>query len=81
MTSTHPSSKRLRRLAAKLLVIPVAATALLLVSCVRSSGGTWYFDSAPLPEGWPELTPVGDVEIRKYPTSFSTRDWSFSTSP
>ena len=68
MNSNQPSSKRIRRLATRLLVIPVAATALLLVSCVRTSGGTWYVDSAPLPEGWPELTPVGDVEIRKYPT-------------
>ena len=68
MTSTHSSSKRIRKLATRLFVISVAATSLLLVSCVRSSGGTWYVDSAPLPEGWPELTPVGDVEIRKYPT-------------
>ena len=68
MTSTHSSSKRIRKLATRLLVIPVAAAALLLVSCVRNSGGTWYVDSAPLPEGWPELTPVGEVEIREYPT-------------
>ncbi|MAB29090.1 MAG: hypothetical protein CMJ53_07435 [Planctomycetaceae bacterium] len=68
MTSTHSSSKRIRKLATRLLVIPVAAAALLLVSCVRNSGGTWYVDSAPLPEGWPELTPVGEVDIREYPT-------------
>jgi len=68
MTSTHPPSKQIRRLATRLLVIPAAATALLLVSCVRTSGGTWYVDSAPLPKDWPELTPVGEVEIREYPT-------------
>ena len=68
MTSTHSSRKRIRKLATRLFVISVAATSLLLVSCVRSSGGTWYVDSAPLPEGWPELTPVGEVEIREYPT-------------
>ena len=68
MTSPRPSNKRIRRVAARILIIPAAATALLLVSCVRSSGGAWYVDSAPLPEGWPELTPVGEVEIREYPT-------------
>ena len=68
MKSTHAPSRRIRRIAARLLVIPAAAAALLLVSCVRTSGGTWYVDSAPLPEGWPELTPVGEVEIREYPT-------------
>ena len=68
MKSAHASSRGIRRIATRLLVIPAAAVALLLVSCVRTSGGTWYFDSAPLPEGWPELTPVGEVEIRKYPT-------------
>lgn len=37
------------------------------VGCVRHSGGTWAFDSAPLPEGWPELTPVGEVQVKTYP--------------
>ena len=68
MKKNQPSKKRFRKLAVKLLVIPVVATPLLLMSCVRSSGGTWYFNSAPLPEGWPELTPVNKVEIREYPT-------------
>lgn len=35
--------------------------------CVRHSGGTWAFDSAPLPDGWPALTPVGEVQVRTYP--------------
>lgn len=67
MTERTGGSKGFRRLAARLLLIPLAATGLVLVSCVRNSGGTWYVDSAPLPEGWPELTPVGEVEIREYP--------------
>ena len=45
----------------------VVVSTLTLVGCVRSSGGTWYFDEAPLPDGWPELTPVDVVEIREYP--------------
>ena len=51
-----------------LFILVAAATSLVLAGCVRTSGGTWYFDSAPLPEGWPELTPVGWVEIREYPS-------------
>ncbi len=35
--------------------------------CVRFSGGTWYIKSAATPEGWPQLTPVGKVELREYP--------------
>ncbi len=35
--------------------------------CVRSSGGVLYFSEASRPEGWPELTPVGEVEVRSYP--------------
>ena len=68
MSETRPRGSKRRTLFSRLLLIPVAGTVLVLVSCVRTSGGTWYFDSAPLPEGWPELTPVGEVEIREYPT-------------
>ena len=35
--------------------------------CVHRSGGTWMFDSAPRPEGWPALSPVGKVVVREYP--------------
>ena len=68
MDTRMPKKKMTRRLVSWLLFIPLSVTALVLVSCVRNSGGTWYFDSAPLPEGWPELTPVDEVEIREYPT-------------
>lgn len=44
------------------------AVILTVTGCIRSSGGAWYFKEAPLPEGWPELTPVDEVEIRAYPT-------------
>lgn len=36
--------------------------------CISTSGGAWHFDSAAKPEGWPESTPVGEVELREYPT-------------
>jgi hypothetical protein len=45
----------------------ISATLLFSVSCVKHSGGTWMIKSAPLPAGWPELTPVGTVEVRQYP--------------
>ncbi|MCP4836555.1 MAG: ABC transporter substrate-binding protein [Phycisphaera sp.] len=67
-TDARPRRKSLSRRAARLLVLPLVAIPLTLVSCVRTSGGTWYFDSAPLPDGWPELTPVDEVEIREYPS-------------
>lgn len=48
-------------------------TAVLTAGCVNVSGGTWAVRSAPLPEGWPELTPVGEVEVREYPTYRAAR--------
>lgn len=68
MQTTRPQTKKRRKWPAMLLILSLTAAFLVLVSCVRTSGGTWYFDSAPLPEDWPELTPVGEVEIREYPS-------------
>ena len=66
---THsPTRKTSRVLVTRIIALLFGGSALVLVSCVRTSGDTWYVDSAPLPEGWPELTPVGEVEIREYPT-------------
>ncbi len=60
-------ARTFQKLSAGLGLLAVSAASLTLLGCVRNSGGAWYFDSAPLPEGWPELTPVGEVEIRTYP--------------
>lgn len=49
-------------------VVLLGAVAWVPIGCVNRSGGTWAFDSAPLPEGWPELTPVGEVQVKEYPT-------------
>ena len=38
-----------------------------MISCVRTDGGVWYFCEAKLPEGWPPLTPVGEVQVKQYP--------------
>ena len=58
---------RLMKVMGGLALGVAAVAAITLAGCVRSSGGTWYFDEAPLPDGWPELTPVDSVEIREYP--------------
>jgi hypothetical protein len=47
--------------------LPLLALA-ALAGCVEQSGGTWYVRSAAVPEGWPELTPVGEVQVKHYPT-------------
>lgn len=44
----------------------LAAPAFLL-GCVHRSGGEWMVRSASMPEGWPEITPVGEVRVREYP--------------
>ena len=38
-----------------------------MFGCVRNSGGVWYFREAKLPADWPELTPVGKVQVKEYP--------------
>lgn len=62
--------KRLRRFT-RLAGLATAAAAglvsVVLFGCVSVSNGTWYFKSASTPEGWPELTPVGKVEVKNYP--------------
>jgi hypothetical protein len=34
---------------------------------VSISDGTWYIREAKLPEGWPALTPVGQIQVKQYP--------------
>lgn len=48
------------------LLVP-SLTAAVSVGCVHRSGGEWMFASAPLPEGWPTITPVGEVAVKDYP--------------
>lgn len=45
----------------------IVVTGLGFFGCVHRSGGAWMIKSAPLPEGWPDLTPVGEVAVREYP--------------
>jgi hypothetical protein len=55
----------LLKLAALLVVTSVFPFA---AGCVHSSGGTWMVRSAATPDGWPELTPIGEVQVKTYPT-------------
>lgn len=61
----------------QLIATSFAILAVLLMlagaSCVRISGGTWMISEAKLPEGWPEATPVGTVEVRQYPAYRAAR--------
>jgi len=60
---------RARRLALALSVIAAAGLTVTFFGCVHRSGGTWMIDSAARPDGWPELSPVGEVVLREYPTT------------
>jgi len=59
-------SKSTRVVVVIALAIVVIIT-VFITGCVHRSGGTWMIKEAPLPEGWPALTPVGEVAVRTYP--------------
>jgi len=59
---------------AKITFVVVLLSAVLALGCVRISGGTWLVRSAPTPDSWPEPTPVGEVEVKDYP-SIARRSW------
>lgn len=60
-------SKLLRRITLGCgLVVALAGTA-VVAGCVRTSNGAWYFKEAPLPDGWPGLSPVGEVVVQELP--------------
>lgn len=48
-------------------LIVAAAGLVMLIGCVRTHGGVWYFKEAKLPADWPSLTPVGKVQVKQYP--------------
>jgi len=50
-------------LAAMLLLAALVVSA----GCIRVSGGVWFFKEAELPEDWPILTPVGEIQLKRYP--------------
>jgi len=58
---------RYKRIIGLAIAAGAGFVSVILFGCVAVSNGTWYFKSASTPEGWPELTPVGKVEIKDYP--------------
>jgi hypothetical protein len=44
-----------------------------LAGCVRNSNGTWIVSEAAVPDGWPELTPVNEIQIKQYPSYRSAK--------
>jgi hypothetical protein len=59
--------RKLRRMASLIALGIILLVMVFIAGCVRFSGGTWMVKEAPLPEGWPVLTPVGDVQVKQYP--------------
>jgi hypothetical protein len=57
----------MRTLARMTVIGGLVIASAVFAGCVRSSNGTWYIQSASMPDGWPELTPVGEVEVKPYP--------------
>ena len=45
----------------------LAACILSPAACVRVENGTLFMSEAQRPEGWPEITPVGKVELKERP--------------
>ena len=50
-------------------VLAIAAGSAITITAgwVRRNGPVTYFKEADLPEGWPQLTEVGVVEVKDYP--------------
>jgi hypothetical protein len=59
--------RKVRRTMQIFLGIVAITLTVAVVGCLGVSNGTWYVKSAPVPEGWPMLTPVGEVEVKAYP--------------
>ncbi len=67
---THTVSDRPNRKNRVGMWIPMALLGLVVVyagGCIRFSNGTYWVGEAPLAEGWPELTPIGTIEVKDYP--------------
>ena len=60
-------SPKTRRRAAKLAMGTASLVIIIIAGCVRVSNNEWYIRSAAMPEGWPAITPVGEIEVKEYP--------------
>ena len=55
--------KRLRKLVKPTLIVALLGICLFLWGCMQGP----RINEAPLPEGWPELTPVDEIQVKQYP--------------
>lgn len=55
--------KRIKKLIKPTLILALLGSSLFLWSCTQGP----RINEAPLPDGWPELTPVGEIEVKQYP--------------
>lgn len=55
--------KRIKKLAKPISILALLGFALFAWACTQGP----RINEAPLPEGWPELTPVGDIQVKLYP--------------
>ena len=51
----------------KLSLTALAVCILSPAACMRVENGTLFVSEAPRPDGWPEITPVGKVELKERP--------------
>lgn len=54
---------RLKKLIKPVLIVALSSVCLFLWACTQGP----RINEAPLPEGWPELTPVGEIQVKQYP--------------
>jgi hypothetical protein len=55
--------KRIKKLIKAALITALAGVSLFLWACTQGP----RINEAPLPVGWPELTPVGEIQVNQYP--------------
>lgn len=55
--------KRLKKCIKPAVIIALLGVCLFLWACTQGP----RINEAPLPEGWPELTPVGEIQVKQYP--------------
>lgn len=55
--------KRLKKLIKATLILALIGFSLFAWACTQGP----RINEAPLPEGWPELTPVGEIQVKQYP--------------
>ncbi len=55
--------KRLKKLIKPLSILALIAFGITAWSCTQGP----RINEAPLPEGWPELTPVDEIQVKQYP--------------